>query len=228
MKASLEQDGFDPSRLSLVHNAIVTRKYKNEGHRGYLSSKTGTGLKGPIIGSVGRLSREKGHADFIEAISLVVRQGYEADFVLVGDGPEKEALRAQIRRLGLEGRVHLPGYLDDMPGVYQDLDLMVLPSYTEGLPNVVLESLAMGVPVIATRVGGTPDIISDDVSGVLIEPNSPETLAVKIAEFLDSRERFHRMAAAGRANVIANFDFAARTRRIETIYEELASKAGRK
>ena len=227
MKASLVEAGFDSSRVCLLHNCIVTGKYRNTGQKGYLSEKTGKTLKRPVIGSVGRLSREKGHKDFIEAISIVLGRGYDADFVLIGDGPERENLAASIDRLGLDRNVHFAGYLSDMQLVFQDLDLMVLPSHTEGLPNVVLESLMMGVPVIATDVGGTSDIISDYESGVLVAPGRPDLLACKIVEFLEDAGRFRRMSEKGRTAVETNFNFAARTVRLERIYEELASKKGR-
>jgi glycosyltransferase involved in cell wall biosynthesis len=101
---------------------------------------------------------------------------------------------------------------------------MVLPSYTEGLPNVVLESLLMEVPVLATRVGGTPDVLTDGVTGRLVDPGRPDALAEGILAFLADPAGWQAMARRGRDDVRSRFDFGARTRRLEGIYTELVGR----
>jgi glycosyltransferase involved in cell wall biosynthesis len=140
---------------------------------------------------------------------------------LIGDGPERPKLIQQINALGLQGTVHLPGYMQEPQRFLEEVDLMVLPSHTEGLPNAALEALLMEVPVLATRVGGTPEVITDGETGRLVPSHSPEALAGGILDFIADSEAWMRMARRGKDMVAANFDFLARTRKLQVIYEEL-------
>ena len=103
------------------------------------------------------------------------------------------------------------GYLQDQVSFLNDIDLLLLPSHTEGLPNVILEALAMSIPIVATRVGGVPDVIKDGVNGRLIEPSSPESIAEAMEQFLTEREVFKRLAEGGRKMVEDRFNFRRRT-----------------
>jgi glycosyltransferase involved in cell wall biosynthesis len=129
-----------------------------------------------------------------------------------------------IARHGLEGRVYLPGYLPQPERLLEEMDLMVLPSHTEGLPNAVLEALMMEVPVLATRVGGTPEVVTDGETGFLVPPHDPPGLGDGIVRFLGNREAWRATARAGRTMVLARFDFRARTERLEALYLELLGR----
>lgn len=216
--------GVRRERLRLVHNAIVVERYRRTGRRGALSELIARPLASPVLASIGRLSAEKGHADLIEAVAIVVKRGYKLSVVLVGDGPERSKLLEMVRTHGLDSLVHLPGYGSDSARVLEDVDLLVLPSHTEGLPNAALEALAMEVPVLATPVGGTPEVISDGATGRLVPPHSPGELADAIVEFLSDPEQWRQMAKRGRLHVEANFDFQTRTRKLEAIYTELVGR----
>jgi len=213
--------GVPKSKIQLLHNAIVLEKYRRTGIRGVLQEVVGRRVESPVIASVGRLSPEKGHADLIEAIALVKQAGHKMSLVLIGDGPERPSLLRQIEKHGLHHCVHLPGYVQAPQRLLEEVDLMVLPSHTEGLPNAALEALLMEVPVLATRVGGTPEVIADGETGRLVAPHSPRELADGIREFLTSPERWKEMAKRGKKIVESHFDFQARTRRLQTIYEEM-------
>jgi glycosyltransferase involved in cell wall biosynthesis len=217
--------GVKRERLRLLHNAIVVERYRRTGRRGALGELVGRPLASPVLASIGRLSQEKGHADLIEAVGIVVKRGYKLAVVLVGDGPERSKLLEMVRARGLDAVVHLPGYTNNSARILEDVDLLVLPSHTEGLPNAALEALAMEVPVLATRVGGTPEVISDGETGRLISPQSPAALADAMIEFLSNPAPWREMAKRGRLHVEANFDFQARTRKLEAIYAELIGKA---
>jgi glycosyltransferase involved in cell wall biosynthesis len=213
--------GARPETLRLLHNAIVLERYRRTGRSGALAALLGTQPAGPVLGSIGRISPEKGHLDLVEALALVAQRGHRVSAVFIGDGPSKAAVIERVRALGLEQQVYLPGYLADPQRFLEDLDLMVLPSHTEGLPNAVLEALAMEVPVLATRVGGTPEIVTDGETGRLVPPKAPEAMAEAILEFLADREGWRAMAVRGREVVESEFDFTVRTRRLEAIYTEL-------
>ena len=224
MREQAIRSGIPPHKIELVHNGIVVEKYDKGVPAGYINSLVNKNLKKPIIGTIGRLSAEKGHRDFVKAASMVLAKGYDPTFVMVGDGPERENLRKLIESLNVQSNVFLAGYATDMPRVFRDLHLMVLPSYTEGLPNVALEALLMEVPVVATRVGGTPEVIRNDETGVLVDPGSPEQMADKIIEYLTNPERFNGMARAGSTLVRKEFSFVHRTQKMERIYDELLRK----
>lgn len=217
----LKAHGVPQDRLRLVHNAIVVERYVRTGKRGAMAVLLGKTVAQPIIASIGRLSAEKGHADLVEALALVKKAGRKFTMVFIGDGPERERLARQVAALGLEDAVYMPGYIREPQALLEEVDLMVLPSHTEGLPNAALEALLMEVPVLATRVGGTPEVIVDGETGRLVSPRSPEQLAGAIQEFSDDSAAWKQMALRGREMVKEKFDFQARTRKIEAIYSGL-------
>jgi glycosyltransferase involved in cell wall biosynthesis len=224
MRQELHDAGVPPERVVLVHNAIVLENYRRTGQRGFLAEVVGRAVPGPVVVSIGRLSHEKGHADLIEALGQAASRGCRMTAVLAGDGPERPALERQIARLGLQDSVHLPGYIDRPQRLLEDADLSVLPSHTEGLPNAALEALAMEVPVLATRVGGTPDVITDGETGRLVEAKAPEALAAALMDFAADPAPWRRMAERGRTMVVSRFDFRARTRRMEDLYLEMTGR----
>jgi glycosyltransferase involved in cell wall biosynthesis len=213
--------GVPDSRLRLLHNAIVLERYRRTGRRGYLGELLGRPVASPVIASIGRLSPEKGQADLIQALGILAARGHRPTTVLVGDGPDRARLQGRVRELGLQDSVHLPGYVNEPERVLEETDLMVLPSHTEGLPNAALEALAMEVPVLATRVGGTPEVVSDGRTGRLIEPRSPGDLADAIADYLADPAAWQDMAREGRVHVVRDFNFKVRTRALEAMYAEL-------
>lgn len=221
MEKELLAAGVPSNKLCLVHNAIVVQRYHRTGRRGALAEVIGHAVASPVLATIGRLSPEKGHADLIDAIALVNRGGQRVSLVLIGDGPERQKLIQRIRAHGLDAFVHIAGYISYPERLLEEVDLMVLPSHTEGLPNAALEALLMEVPVLATRVGGTPEVITDGKTGRLVSARSPDELASGIREFLSSPELWKRMALQGKEMVRMNFDFSARTRKLESIYAEI-------
>ncbi len=214
--------GVPANQVRLIHNAIVMARYRRAGGNGFLASLVGRPCPGPVLVSIGRLSREKGHSDLIEALGILERRGHSVSAVLAGDGPEKARLIAQSQTLNLGDRVFFPGYIDRPQRLLDEADLMVLPSHTEGLPNAALEALAMNVPVLATRVGGTPEVIEDGRTGRLVPPHAPEAMAEAIEDFLNNRARWAEMTARGHQHVAQHFDFEMRTRKVEALYLEMA------
>lgn len=228
MEREVLEAGVPAARVCLVHNGIVLENYRRTGRRGWLRELLRRDVPGPVLSAIGRLSREKGHADLVEALAAVAAAGHRVSAVLAGDGPERGPLEALVAARGLGDRVFFPGYVAEPWRLLEETDLMVLPSHTEGLPNVALEALAMDVPVLATAVGGTPDVIIDQVTGRLVPPHDPRALASAIGDFLARRDDWQRTAADGRRMVEQRFDFAARTRRMEQLYVHLAEGVRRR
>lgn len=196
------------SKCSVIHNAIDPERFADPDPRSrsrierYFTN--GISL---LIGAAGRLSPEKGFDLLIQAASVVCETCPEVGFVIFGDGPCREALQAQITALGLGGTVILAGYRNDLDRCIPALDLFVQSSHTEGLPNVLLEACAAGVPVVATNVGGTAELIEDEISGWLVPPGDAMLLARRILDALESPEHLSEVAFQGRQTVLEKFGF---------------------
>jgi glycosyltransferase involved in cell wall biosynthesis len=162
----------------------------------------------------------KGHAELIEAARTVCARIPQATFVLVGDGLERTGLEERVQEMGLAGKVVFLGRRTDVPEILKCSDLSVLPSWAEGLPNVVLESVAVGTPVVATRVGGIPEIIEDGVSGLLVPPRDPAALAAALIRLLEDPELAARMATRALEALRERFSFSKVIEALETIYSQ--------
>jgi glycosyltransferase involved in cell wall biosynthesis len=162
----------------------------------------------PLIGYIGRLSGEKGVQHFAQALPAILsdQQGFRV--LIGGDGALKETIASSLQEEGLNAHVDLPGWIshDDLPRYLNQLRLLVLPSYTEGLPNIMLEAMACGTPVLATPVGAIPDVIIDGKTGFIMENNSPECIAENVIRALNSPD-LEEIAEAGRRFVEENFTF---------------------
>lgn len=209
------------SKLRLIHNAIVLERYQRTGEKGFMAELLGRAVNGPVFSTIGRMSPEKGHADLLEAFAEISSTGVGPTLVLAGDGPDKSKLMTRAAELGIADRVHFPGYVARPERLLEETDLMVLPSHTEGLPNAALEAMAMGVPVLATRVGGTPEVVTDGETGTLVTPRAPRELSRAMTDFLSNPERWRAMAGRALGVVHERFNFTARTRKLEALYEEL-------
>jgi glycosyltransferase involved in cell wall biosynthesis len=208
-------------RAEIVHNGIVTGDYEPAGRRAALRALIGAPEGDPLIGVVGRLSLEKGCLEMIEAFAAVAATVPSARLAVVGEGPLGDAVRARVAAAGLEARVHFPGHQRDMRGMYEAIDVLFSPSRTEGISNVILEAMTMGRPVVATRVGGTPEIVEDGVSGLLVPSGASTAMAAAIARVCRDSGLAARLADGGRARIAEHFDFGARMRREEAFYERI-------
>jgi glycosyltransferase involved in cell wall biosynthesis len=221
MQRDLIAAGVPASKVTLLHNAIVLEKYRRSSETGALDAVVGRTVPRPALVCIGRLSPEKGHADLVDALTKVAATGRRITAVFAGDGPSRTDLTARIAAAGLQDWIHLPGYVQQPARLLQDADLMVLPSHTEGLPNAALEAFAMEVPVLATRVGGTPEVVTDGETGRLVPPHSPESLAAGIISFLDDPATWRGFTQQARRVVETRFDFKTRTAKLEAIYDDM-------
>jgi glycosyltransferase involved in cell wall biosynthesis len=171
-----------------------------------------------------RLEPRKDHATFFKAAQLVLARRPDAQFLLAGDG--EPAFRAQLEELAapLGSAVRFLGSRNDVPALMTLADLVVLSSTTEGLGLVLLEAMRARRPVVATRVGGVPEIVIDRVTGLLVEPRAPDLLAGAMIEVLGDPALAARMGKAGRQRVEAEFTVAAMAAKMSAIYDELLSR----
>jgi glycosyltransferase involved in cell wall biosynthesis len=212
--AKVRRAGVRADRVAVIRNAVRADRFDrpDPADRALLE---GLFPEPPrqIVGSAGRLSPEKGFGVLVEAAATVARSIPGVGFVHFGDGPLREAIRSRIGELGLDRRFVLAGLRDDLDRFLPHWDLSVLPSFTEGLPTVVLESYAAGVPVVATAVGGTPEAVADGVDGLLVPPGQPAALAGRVVELLGDPQRLRAMGRLGRERIRAEFGFDLQARR---------------
>lgn len=178
----------------------------------------------PIIGYIGRLSAEKGVQHFTHALPAILGDHKDFRIFIGGDGQLKDNIESSIHGSDLTDRVDLPGWIahEDLPGCLNQLRLLVLPSYTEGLPNILLEAMASGTPVLATPVGAIPDVITDGETGFIMENNTPECIAENVARALVCPE-LKEIAEAGRRYVEEEYRFEKVVERWEGILSRYGS-----
>jgi glycosyltransferase involved in cell wall biosynthesis len=215
--------GVPPERCTTIQNGVDERTFRRR--HPPVESPLRARLAVPpdrlVVGAVGRLSPEKGFDDLIRASAPLLTAGLDFEVWIVGDGPARPALERQIRAGGLEDRVRLLGFWPEPVELYHALDLFALSSRREGLPNVVLEALAMEVPVIATRVGGVPEIIGHGQTGLLCPPADPTALAAALRTLMADPSLRARLARAGRALVEREFSFSRRMQKERAIYDRV-------
>jgi glycosyltransferase involved in cell wall biosynthesis len=176
---------------------------------------------GRIVLAAGRLSPDKGFHILIDAVPAVLARVPKARFVICGDGPQRPELERQVAAAGLAGVVVFAGFRDDLDSWMPNADLFVLPSFAEGLPNVLLEAHACGVPVVATAVGGSPELVVAGETGCLVPPGDALALAAAIVPLLLDEQRRRRMGDAARSRVRDQFTFAVQARAYLDLFEEL-------
>ena len=213
------------SHIVVVHNAIeissdfpqtYTKKQKDSIFQDYSIPIYST-----LILTAGRLSPEKGHTYLLDAIPRVIKRNKHCIFALCGDGVCKHDLQMQAKRLGVEKQCLFLGFITNIIPLYTVMDLFVLPSLTEGLPNVLLESFAYAKPAIGTNVGGVPEVIADGINGLIVPSKNPIALADAIKLILDNPKKSHRMGLNGFEKVKKEFNFQSQSKQIENIYSQV-------
>jgi glycosyltransferase involved in cell wall biosynthesis len=227
-KAAVLACGVPEHKITVIHNGIVAENYRPEDYPpGLIRHQFGVPAGVPLIGYVGRLSPEKGQADLLTATAQLLPKYPDVWIVLVGDGPDREALQRRAASLGIAHRVVFTGHLADVRPVIRDLDVLALTSHTEGFPNVVLEALCMETPVVANDVGGVREIIEDGVTGTLLTPGSPDRIAQALGRCLDAPEWAQTLAVQGKRVVHERFTFRARVAKEESLCRDILASWNR-
>lgn len=176
---------------------------------------------GLTVGTVAHLSPEKGHATLLEAAACLASRFPETCYVLVGEGPLQNELMAKAASLELGSRVVFTGFRQDSEGLTKRFDVFCLPSLSEGLSSAILAAMANRLPVVATQVGGIPELVVDGETGFLVPPGSPQKLAAALAQLLASSELRRQMGEAGRRRVEMNFTLSRKLDETERVYVRL-------
>jgi glycosyltransferase involved in cell wall biosynthesis len=208
-------------RVTVIPNALTLDRYLPDRHDDAFRRELGVDRDTLLIANIGRLSPEKGQLEFLQAARELRRQHANLRFILIGIGPDQEKLERFVEANGLREAVVFAGFRHDMISVYNGLDLVVQSSCTEGMPNVVLEALLMEVPVIATDVGGTAEIIEHGQTGVLIRPGAVGEIVEQIAAHCRQPAELRAMARRGRQLVSERYDHRRRVDRLALLYDGL-------
>jgi glycosyltransferase involved in cell wall biosynthesis len=220
----IEDENVIPGKIKVIHGAVDVRKFKPSRRKRDIRKDLGISSNKIVIGAVGNFNPIKGHKYLIEAAASIVKKSPKAHFLLVGDGLEKQRLAYSVERLGLQNNVTFLGSRNDIPDILSIMDICVLPSLSEGLSNALIEYMVAGKPIIATQVGGNPELIEGGVSGMLIEAGKADAIEKAIIELINDKEKAKYLAKNARKKT--EKDLGMRT--MIGNYEEILSGYGKK
>jgi glycosyltransferase involved in cell wall biosynthesis len=216
----VREEGTAPSRIAVIENGIDLRRFDERAARG-LEAPLPTEPGARLLVIVANLHPVKGQEDAIDALAFVASRHPDVHLVLVGEGDRREHLLARARARRLERRVHLLGHRMDVPAILARAELLISSSHAEGLSNSVIEGMAAGLPVIATAVGGNPELVQEGETGFVVPPHAPAALGERLERLLVDPGMGTRLGEAGRAAVEARFPIERMARRFEALYDEV-------
>lgn len=215
------QSNVRPQACELIENAIDTEQFRRRCSVPIAKQRLGLDPQRRLIGAVGRLSPEKGFDVLIAAVKRLHEEGCNADLVILGEGDDRPRLESQLAALGLQNHVRLLGYQSDAHSYYEAFDVFALSSFREGLPNVVLEAMALETPVVSTEVAGVPNVIANGQNGLLVPPGNVLAMAGALRRVLADDDLRHHLAAKGRTIIEQRFCFQRRMEKIACVYDAL-------
>ncbi|MBX9659761.1 MAG: glycosyltransferase [Nitrospiraceae bacterium] len=209
------------SRVTCIRNGIDLEKKPIQTDRWQTRKYLGVDMGTCLIGTVGRLTPVKGLSYLLQSLSILLRQRANVRLLIVGDGMIRKDLEAQAHNLGIGENVVFLGHREDTLELMQALDIFVLPSLSEGIPMALLEAMAASRAVVASRVGGIPEIVEDGVEGILVEPMNVNQLAENCGRLIESPEIAMKMGEQARKRVVQEFSATAMADRVAGLYKEL-------
>jgi len=218
--------GVPAERCALIENAIDTDEFSRSLSAAEAKRRVGVPASRFVIGAVGRLSAEKGFDLLIRAADRLLTGGIDLELLIIGEGDEKGPLQGLISSLGRGDRIRLLGYRSDARELYQAMDVFALSSYREGLPNVLLEAMALETPVVATRIAGIPRLIRDGDNGLLVEPGDEEGLGRTLRGLLERPQQRQQLSQAARRTIEDGYSFRARMDKVRAVYDRLLGRDG--
>jgi glycosyltransferase involved in cell wall biosynthesis len=204
----LRHEQVSDARVRIVANGIDVSQYP--------ARQDGRPIR--RIVTVANLRKEKAHEVLLEAAALVMRRFADIELLFVGDGPRRSELEAIARQHGVDRQTRFLGHREDVPAILADSDLFVLPSRSEAMPNAVLEAMAAGLPVVAARVGGLPEIVDHQRSGVLVAPDDPRALGFAMLDLIQWPEHAYALGQKARETIVRDYSFERMVAAFEELY----------
>ena len=217
----IQHESISPEKITLVPNAIDLRRFSpGNADRPNSRNKFGLPIDAKVIAGVGRLNPQKNFSLFLDIAAALASRFPELRFLLAGEGPEESMLREKARALGLADRIIFAGYVADTRQVYAAADILLMPSRFEGLPMTLLEAMAMGLTVVASKLDGIAEVIEDGREGFLIESNDTHGFVDRCAALLENPTKSSELASNARAKIEARFSVERMTSAVEAIYDK--------
>jgi glycosyltransferase involved in cell wall biosynthesis len=226
IRENLLEQGYDPGNIVVIRNGITLSKASGKQRSAVLRRELEIPLSARVVAVFSRLNRMKGVEYFLDAAMVLAGRFPDVHFLVVGDGGSKPELEEHARRLGLERRIVFTGFRSDVPDLLSEAAISVLPSLSEGTSNTLLESMAAGIPVVATRVGGNPEVVEDGVSGLLVPPRDSAALAAATGRLLEDPDLALRLGRAGMRRVSELFSIDGSVHQTEHLYQRLVDGKG--
>ena len=221
-QALIDHEGIAPDRIEVIYNGVDLGKYAAAlDQRDAVRADLGVADHDLLVLQVARLDGLKDHATAVRAAASAVRQGVPLQLQLAGEGPERAPLERLVDDLGINSHVHFLGLRDDVPRLLAAADVFLLTSLTEGIPLTLIEAMAARLPCVATRVGGTPEVIVDGATGLLAEAADPESVARCLVSLAHDEMHRQAMGEAGQRRAFELFDEQAMHATYDTVYREM-------
>jgi glycosyltransferase involved in cell wall biosynthesis len=220
---SVKKRGISPEKLVTIPYGVDLQKY-NLNPASEKRKELGVSSGTILFGTVARLHKQKGHVYLIKAVKDVVKEIPNVKFVFIGDGELREELEEQVNKFKIADKFLFLGFRYDVDELLKTIDVFVLPSLYEGLPNVILEAMACGQPVIATSVDGSPEAIENNVTGILVPPRDPESLKHAISHLAKNKNLRESMGKEGRHRVEKYFSLRGQLEKFENMYDQFFLK----
>ena len=214
-------------KIRMIYSGIDIGEFGNVGSRNKIRKELGLKPGQIAVGQVSKLWEGKGHEDIINACPRIFSEIPDLKVFFIGDGPIRSRLEKMVYKNGLQERVVFLGHCNNIAEITSALDIAVLASHFEGMGRVILEAMAAGIPVVATRVGGIPDLIADQETGFLVEPHNPGQLAEAILRLASDPDLRREMGNAGKKSVDERFNVDTMIEQIDRLYQEVLSEYDR-
>jgi len=210
-----------PDKIVTIHSGVdVTRFMKAQVNIEEKRTSLGLNTKGLVVGTIGWLLPIKGPMHLLKAMEVIWQTNPEIHLVYVGKGGLEEEVRSEVSRMGVSEKVTFLGWRNDIPEIMQVLDIFVLPSLNEGMGRVLVEAMAAGKPIVASKVGGIPDLVKDGQNGFLVKPGDSNSLSFAIKKLLDDKKMQEEMGKKGRA-MAGNYSVKKMVEKIDALYASL-------
>ena len=219
-RKAVKERNLHASKVKTIHYGVDLEKFKPEKDK-YTRLRKEFQFQDDelLLGVVARLTHQKGHKYLVEAAPKIIARFPNVKFVFVGDGPLRENLETRISELNIESHFEFMGFRNDVADILNIFDVFVLPSLYEGLPNVVLEAMASGRPIVATAVDGTPEALDDGVAGILVPPENPDALATEIIKLLSDPKKMIDMGHQVRKRSEEYFSVTKQVNEFEELFD---------
>jgi glycosyltransferase involved in cell wall biosynthesis len=219
-------DKIDPFKILVVHNGVDTSKFVPHGTFHNIRKEFSIADRDALLGFIGRLVPAKGLEYLINAVSLCRKERNNIKLLIVGRGSLLDRLLDKSREHGIHGSIIFTGERRDIPDILSCIDIFVMPSLAEGLPNSLIEAMAMGKPIIATTAGGIPEVIEHGMNGLLVPPRDTDSLATAIKMLLDDTQLAEKIGKRARIFVENNLSIQATAKKWESLYTSLLKEKG--